>query len=167
MCMKRNEQSLIAFTIIATFTFIIYFSYSKFLSFNKKVSTKTRESLTIYGKNETTNAINYINKSKTLIFYAYWEKNARYQRNLQFFFDIGVEESDHIDYVFIIQGGKVSVPLPEFKNVKVYKRENDCFEFGAYGAAFKWLGGFDELKKYSCFIFLNPSVVGPILPKVN
>ena len=120
-----------------------------------------------YGKNETTNAINWINKSKTLIFYAYWEKDARYQRNLQFFVDIGVEENENIDYVFIIQGGKVSVLLPEFKNVKIFKRENDCFDFGAYGAAFKWLGGFDELKKYSYFIFLNPSVVGPILPKVN
>jgi hypothetical protein len=103
---------------------------------------------------------------KLLVMYAYFEKDDRYIKTLQYFLTLGVEESDSIDYVFIIQGGKVSVQFPSYKNVFVFKRENDCYDFGAYGKTLMYLGGLDALEsKYSKFMFINPSVMGPILPK--
>jgi hypothetical protein len=116
-------------------------------------------------RNSFGNNVVYVNKTKTLVLYAYFEKNDFYIKTLKFFIEIGVEESSQVDYLFIIQGGSVSVELPAFRNVRVLKRPNDCFDFGAYGAGIKWLGGIEKLHKYTHFIFINPSAIGPILPK--
>lgn len=102
---------------------------------------------------------------KVLVLYAYFEKSAFYAETLRFFLTVGVQNSDHIDYVFILQGS-CSVPIPKRKNIFVHHRKNECFDFGAYGATFTFLGGLQKLaSQYKAAIFLNPSVVGPILPK--
>jgi hypothetical protein len=41
-----------------------------------------------------------VSKTKTLAFYAYFEKNALYVRTLKFFIEIGVKESETGDFVF-------------------------------------------------------------------
>jgi hypothetical protein len=43
-------------------------------------------------------------EGKVLVVYVYFEKNALYKDNLQFFSDVGVQERDDIDFVFVIQG---------------------------------------------------------------
>ncbi len=101
-------------------------------------------------------------KGKLLILYAYFEKDARYIETLKYFIELSVDKSDSIDYLFIIQGNK-TVEIPQFKNVKVLQRSKDCYDFGAYGAGFIFLGGLDALKQYSHFMFINPSAVGQIL----
>jgi hypothetical protein len=57
------------------------------------------------------------------------------------------------------------MPLPKYKNIKTFKRPNDCYDFGAYGAAIELMGGIKAIGKYSYFIFILPSAVGPILLK--
>ena len=103
------------------------------------------------------------NRSKTLIFYCYFEKNDEYIERLNFFFEFGFQAN--LDYVLIIQGHKCSVRLPNRSNLIIIRRKNNCFDFGAYGYAIYKLGGELFLRKYDFFIFLNPSVIGPILPK--
>lgn len=107
-----------------------------------------------------------VSVKKALVLYAYFEKNAFYAETLDFFFKVGVGKNDAVDYVIIIQGAKCSVAIPPWKNVRVIERPNHCLDFGAYGAAISLLGGLRALQEtYSAAIFLNPSVVGPILPK--
>lgn len=103
---------------------------------------------------------------KVLALYAYFEKNEFYIETLRFFLEVGVRSTDPVDYVFIIQGGRCSVSIPSWRNVRVITRQNDCFDFGAYGATIASLGGLRALEQeYSAILFLNPSTVGPILPK--
>lgn len=108
-----------------------------------------------------------IRKNKTLIIYAYFEKNKAYKKSLRHFIDAGVQESDHVDYLFVIQNKKCTPILPtQYVNVHVLKRENTCFDFGAYGKGIEFMGGWEYLKsKYKYFAFINPSAFGPILPK--
>jgi hypothetical protein len=163
----RILKNLIKFAAIF---FILYFLlmanqntlYNQNL--NTPISYSTRD---VYTKTSTTetSTISRDKKDKLLILYAYFEKDVRYIQTLQFFIELGVVESDSIDYLFIIQGYNTTVKIPEFKNVKILRRSNDCFDFGAYGAGFAFLGGLDSLKRYSYFMFINPSAMGPILPK--
>ena len=77
---------------------------------------------------------------------------------LKYFLELGVGPDDPADNVFIIQGFDVSVQIPNYPNVKVFRRTNDCYDFGAFGAAIEWLGGIDALKgKYDYFFFTNPT----------
>jgi hypothetical protein len=66
-------------------------------------------------------------QAKTLVIYAYVEISSRYQyaRTLKYFIDLAVDENDRVDFLFVIQGGKVSVDIPNYKNVKILKRTND------------------------------------------
>lgn len=106
-------------------------------------------------------------KKRALIIYAYVEKNMIYQKTLDYFIKIGVQESSHIDYLFVIQGYNVSIPIPtHFKNVHVIKRENTGYDLGAYGKGIEQMGGIDQVgTEYEYFILINPSASGPILPK--
>jgi hypothetical protein len=70
-------------------------------------------------------------KSKVLVIYAYVEIKSKYDyaRTLKYFIDLGVDENDQVDYLFVIQGRKISVDIPKYRNVKVFKRPNDWFIF--------------------------------------
>lgn len=117
-------------------------------------------------KDHSGSVINRNTTARTLILYAYYEKNQLYQFTLQYFIDVGYTSNTDIDFLFIIQGQNLSVPLPKGDNIIVLHRpQNNCYDFGAYGQAFNYLGGLQALKNYKHFIFVNPSALGPILPK--
>jgi len=106
------------------------------------------------------------NPKKTLLLYAYFEKNDKYSKNLQFLIDFSIRESDPVDYVIIIQGGNCTAKFPTYKNLRVIRRPNACYDFGAYGDVMEILGGIEVInKKYKAIMFLNPSAPGPIIPK--
>jgi len=97
----------------------------------------------------------------TLVVYAHFEKDAVYKENLEMFLEAGVEERDDVDYLFIIQGESL-VSFPEYRNLRVLKKTNECLDFGAwsYGlSTLDWQSG-----KYKHFIFINSSVRGPFVP---
>lgn len=142
--MSYRKKNLCLIFLLLFFLYI-YFSYINFNNYN----TQNKQLI----------------NSKVLVIYAYFEKNSRYIENFQFFIDFGIEKSKNIDYILIIQGYKHSVKIPDYENVKVFKRENNCFDFGAYGAVFSSFGGEDFISFYNSIIFINPSAVGPILPK--
>ena len=103
---------------------------------------------------------------KTLVLYAYFEKNVDYMKRLQYFVDFSIRESDPVDYVIIIQGAYCTATIPSYKNLRVIRRTNTCFDFGSYGDVIEILGGIEIIdKKYKAVMFLNPSTSGPILPK--
>jgi hypothetical protein len=102
---------------------------------------------------------------KTILFYAYFDKNHLYLSRLKFFLDIAVKSTDPIDYIFIIQGNKPNVTFPNYQNIQIIERQNDCYDFGAYGDAINRIGGIEQIKKYKAVMFINPSASGPILPK--
>lgn len=104
-------------------------------------------------------------KQKTLVLYVYSDSPSHFTQRLQFFLNIGVGETDDVDYIFIINGFKVNAQIPPYYNIKVIQRPNTCFHFGSYGEVIKSLGGLNALKQYKAIIFLNPSAVGPLLPK--
>ncbi len=124
--------------------------------------------LVVYDRNRSrpvqkTNRIN-----RTLVLYCYLEKVTLFDHavSLKNFLELGVASDDPCDYVFIIQGMHVSTPIPDYKNIRVYRRTNTCYDFGAFGATIEWLGGIEALKaNYDSVIFLNPTAFGPILPK--
>ena len=135
---------------------VIYIFSDVFFEFLNEVNNEKSEKLP---KKEE------IQINKTLILYAYYEKDLLYVETFKFFIEFGLLESDDLDYIFIIQGGQTNVTIPNYKNVRVLKRPNDCYDFGAYGKALEWMGGIDMIRQYKNFIFINPSAIGPILPK--
>ncbi len=66
------------------------------------------------------------------------------------------------DFVFVINGYSSLVDeIPEGPNIKVFIRENACFDIGAHGETLS-----NQLqRKYSRVILMNSSVRGPFLPK--
>nr|XP_036578224.1 uncharacterized protein CTRU02_11725 [Colletotrichum truncatum]KAF6785425.1 hypothetical protein CTRU02_11725 [Colletotrichum truncatum] len=98
-------------------------------------------------------------KGKTLILYAFAE-SAPALDNLQFFIKQGLH--DAADFVFLLNGEtNASSIIPEKKNIRVVKRDNTCFDLGAYGEV---LRENDLYKKYKRFIMMNASIRGPFLP---
>jgi lipopolysaccharide biosynthesis protein len=95
-------------------------------------------------------------KNDIVLFYAYYEQPVA-SYNLSFFV---TRLRDNIDYVFVINGHTCSVEIPFLPNVKVIKRDNIGFDFGAYRAGIDSLGD----KKYDYYFFMNCGVIGPILP---
>ena len=82
----------------------------------------------------------------------------KYDRNVQYFIDNGVYYDSNVDFIFIINNKDLKVTCPDY--VKVINRENTGYDFGA------WSEGLltnNLYKKYDKFIFLNSSVVGPIM----
>jgi len=104
---------------------------------------------------------------RTAVMYAYMEKDQHYVETLQFFLEIGVSKDDPVDYFFVIQGHTCSVEFPDYENVKVFRRDNVGFDFGAYAYVIDdaYPGGFEAMKKrYAYFVLINASVRGPFLP---
>jgi len=101
--------------------------------------------------------------NRTLVVYVYWERDQVYAENLNYFIRAGVgseEEStsSQVDHLIIVQGRKLSVKVPP--HVKIWRRPNTCFDFGAFGEALRRL----NLPRYRFYFFLNSSVKGPFLP---
>jgi lipopolysaccharide biosynthesis protein len=97
-------------------------------------------------------------KNNILVVYAYYEKDNIYKNNLEFFLKRGL--CSECDYIFVING-ECSVHIPNRLNIKVLKRENQGYDFGAYNEALQLLTNIDD---YQYFIFLNTSVRGPFIP---
>lgn len=100
---------------------------------------------------------------KKVIIYAYYMKEES-DYNLEFFVKFELKYREDIDYIIVINGfeyGK-NIIFPELNNLKIIKRENKGFDFGAYNCALKYIE--DNNKYYDYYIFLNCSVFGPILP---
>ena len=131
---------LLILTVIFTLLLIIIFFIKTIL----KEKEKEKENFT----NE--------NNNKMCCLYAYYEKNQKYKDNLKFFLNNGL--LDEIDYYFIING-ESTVIIPNQNNIKIIKRENIGFDFGAYSCIVE-----NHLhKEYEYYIFINSSVKGPYL----
>lgn len=94
---------------------------------------------------------------ENLVIYAYFEKDIVYQNNLQVFLKNGI--CNECDYIFVING-ECSIQIPDMPNIKIMRRENIHYDFGAYDFALNNI----DIKKYKYFIFLNTSVRGPFVP---
>ena len=97
------------------------------------------------------------NSNKYACIYAYYEKDNNYKENFEYFLDNVVSKRSDIDYYLVING-KYTVELPdETSNIKIIKRQNKGFDFGAWSHCVK-----KYIKKpYDYYIFLNTSVKGP------
>ncbi|PSR88577.1 hypothetical protein BD289DRAFT_482077 [Coniella lustricola] len=99
-------------------------------------------------------------RDRPLILFAYAEsENAR--DNLKFFLKRGLHAA--ADFIFIFNGETDASDLvpTSLANVKVVKRENTCYDIGAFGQVLAK----DALwQRYKRFITLNASVRGPFLP---
>jgi Rhamnan synthesis protein F len=89
----------------------------------------------------------------SICIYAYYEKNEEYKKNCQYFIDNGMNNAS--EYIFIVNGDS-TINFPG--NVKVIRRGNEGFDFGA------WTDGLNsiDIDKYEYFIFINTSVIGPV-----
>lgn len=94
---------------------------------------------------------------KSCCIYAYYEKNDLYKENFEYFLKNGI--LDDVDY-YIVINGKCSVQIPERKNITVFRRQNEGYDFGAYSYALKNIH-----KNYDYYFFLNTSVRGPYSEK--
>jgi hypothetical protein len=91
----------------------------------------------------------------TLVLYTFH----KYDKNVQYFIDNGIFKDDQIDFIFIINNKDIKVNCPDY--VKIINRENKGYDFGA------WSEGLltnNLYKNYNNFIFVNSSVIGPIIP---
>ena len=101
--------------------------------------------------------------NKYVCMYTYYEKNNDYKENFKYFLDNVILKKNDIDY-YIIINGECTIELPnESHNIKIIKRENSGFDFGAWSYCIK-----NYIKKsYDYYIFLNTSVKGPYLDNLN
>jgi hypothetical protein len=97
-------------------------------------------------------------KNKVFISYAYFETDVS-MYNLTYFIENEVIFRKDIDYVFVINGYKCSILLPDLDNVKVIRRENTGYDFGAHSVALQSIS-----RDYDYYFFMNSGVVGPIVP---
>jgi len=93
---------------------------------------------------------------KTLCIFAYYEKDESIKKNIQFFLTNGIHED--MDYIIVVNGIS-NITLPIRSNVRILRRENTGYDFGAYKHALDNT----NLDLYSHFIFINSSVRGPFL----
>lgn len=86
---------------------------------------------------------------RTVVLYTFHQLNAQ----VAYFLKYGINE--HNKYVFIINNPNLEFTFP---NVDIIKRENKGYDFGA------WSDVIENYLDYEYFIFLNSSIVGPLLP---
>ena len=97
-----------------------------------------------------------VNNSKTLVLYLFHE----YNYNVKYFIKNGIFKDDNVDFILICNNEKIK--LTSSNNIKVLNRKNIGYDFGG------WSDGLftnDLYKNYDNFIFVNSSVLGPILPE--
>ena len=104
---------------------------------------------------------NNLSTSKTyLISYVYYETPMAIE-NLSFFIKNGIVFDKNVVYNFIIKSKKLSVNIPKYKNINIYKTENNGYDFGGYSNSLSRI----NINDYDYFIFLNDTVRGPFLPR--
>lgn len=95
------------------------------------------------------------NKKNTLVLYTFH----KYDNNVEYFIKNGIFKDNTVDFIFIINDPSLSITLPDY--VKIIKRINSGYDFGA------WSEGLltnNLYQNYDKFIFVNSSVIGPIVP---
>ena len=95
---------------------------------------------------------------KIVIIYAYYESPSSVY-NLKFFVKKELSLKSNIDYVIVINGEVCSVNIPDLPNLKIIRRENTGYDFGAHSIALKNIS-----RNYDYYFFMNSGVIGPILP---
>ena len=104
---------------------------------------------------------------KYLVSYAYFERGEDPAdevdsfNNFKFFVYRGILDREDEDYVIVEKGGKITVPLPNYKNVQVIKQSPEGRDFAGYAHALENV----DINKYDKFIFLNDTCCGPFLPR--
>ena len=157
--------TLIILLVIMLFIFIC----SNKTKENEDIEIENNENLSniyIYTKNNYKN-IEFIfkndvkrNNKKTAIIYAYHESDKYALHNLLFFLKNGLIDSDNIKYYIIINGNTI-LNLINIKNVNFIFRENKNSDFGSWDYFFE---NIKESMNFDYYMFLNSSVVGPIIP---
>jgi hypothetical protein len=98
---------------------------------------------------------------KSLIIYVYIETQET-KENLHFFIKNGIIKENNYRYVFLINNNLCSLEFPNYENVEVIYREENCGDIYTYN----W---FIEKKKddyfldYSNIYFINSSCLGPFI----
>jgi hypothetical protein len=103
-------------------------------------------------------SIEHFTENKIACIYAYYEKNDLYKNNFKYFLENGI--IDTVDYYIVINGNH-TINIPIKNNIKIIKRDNKGFDFGAYSYVI------NNIKEYNYYFFLNTSVKGPILENNN
>ena len=160
----KNNKSVIKYKIYYIIIFIIIvisiILIKKLLFSNLKNENFYTDN--IKDNNDLNNDLNN-SKNKYACLYAYYEKNNDYKENFKYFLDNVVNKKNDIDY-YIIINGECTLELPNENNyIKIIKRDNVGFDFGAWSHCIK-----NYIKKsYDYYIFLNTSVKGPYPEDIN
>jgi hypothetical protein len=99
--------------------------------------------------------------NKHVCVYAYYEKSELYKDNLTHFLTKG-GILPNVDYYFVVNG-EYTVSFPVLDNVRVIKRVNKGYDFGAWQSVIKSY----IKKRYEFYIFINGSVRGPYIEPEN
>jgi hypothetical protein len=103
--------------------------------------------------------LSHYSPDRPLILYAYSESPSA-RLNIAFFIAHGLHTG--ADFIFIFNGETdVTQLVPDWPNIQTVKRENTCYDLGAYGEVLTKDGLW---KRYSRFIMLNASIRGPFIP---
>jgi hypothetical protein len=110
-------------------------------------------------------------EKRALILYAYFESGTA-PDHLRFFCEHGIQPLPDRDYVVIINGRLCSAEaaIPTFANVRVIRRDNVGFDFGAWAHALRALeedallrGDALDWRAYRFCMMINSSTLGPLL----
>lgn len=99
--------------------------------------------------------------NKTLVLYTF---NKLYHR-VEYFIKHALFHAPDVDFCFVISDGRDSIErygIPEY--ARVIHRDNRGFDFGAWSDALLLTDSGVRYQDYDRFIFVNSSVIGPILP---
>jgi hypothetical protein len=97
---------------------------------------------------------------KILIVYAYYETDDA-RRNLGFFCKHAVSPYRDRQHVVVVNGAcSIEDQIPRLENVRVLKRDNRGFDFGAWAHALREV----QVDQFDFFFLLNSSVTGPFMP---
>jgi len=137
----KNYILLFSISVVLILLYIFVYKIEKYTNINADINTN----------------------NKYVCMYAYYEKNNNYKENCKYFIDNVVLKQNNIDY-YIIINGECTIELPnESNNIKIIRRENIGFDFGAWSHCIKK----NINKSYDYYIFLNTSVKGPYLDNSN
>lgn len=149
-------KSVLFFSLVLVIVFLGL--YNQPLFFDKPRSDHTSASKKLHSTQSTFDVGN--GYERPLVVYAYAE-SANARQNFNFFLKRGLHAG--ADFIFIFNGETNASDLvpTHLENVKVVKRDNTCYDMGAFGEVLAKDGLWERYKR---FITLNASVRGPFLP---